>query len=810
MIRPPTIEYPPDGSVRPVRRYIWRPEAASLSGQNNPGRLPGKHLVIAGGTDRTAARIGTTLERAGARISRYTAQDGDITDRVDGIIDLNLEQPFSLATKNVWRDALRDSVNLLKAVYQDWCLETDTSRICYVPVTSLGGRMGYAGNVYQPLGGIWAGLAKTLPREVPNCNVKVLDLSPEDYTSVDEILARELYNWGLLEIGYSGGERFRLAPQAVAVPAAAIDLAQTDIVLISGGGRGIGCALAMALARNFGCGVIITGRSPAPSGKEPWLGFNDDAFKNYRNERLKSAGLRLAAVREELGRMSRQRELDQQLRKIEAEGLPIEYHVCDFTSLEEVRALIDSIGPRLSGIVHNAGVDTPKRLGSKSVDSFLATVDVKVNGFLNIIEALDDRPLKFLSSVGSLTGRMGGMVGQLDYAAGNDGLARLGLWAAANAPYTVKTLCWPTWEKMGMIANYGATLKYMSALDIEEGLCHWQNELISGGSGEVTFMGRFGKALSPIQLNGYPMIADLPETDRLFSHWFYLGEALNFRPFASMRSRNRIPLRQSPCMYDFEWGGRQAIPVSVLLEFACSVGDWIVPDGYPDLALEEIAGVKIHLPGLAAHGDWYEFEKEGNGKWVDKKWVVEVKLANSGFIAEGRLIFGTGRQALKMAPGAPAEPYQAKLGARGNLRWQNRVFRAASWFHTGGEELIGKVRLCRPGDLWSTVFLPRQLLPTGGMESLIRFALAERSGNGDELSIASIRPFDGAGDCTRIYGSPASGEWSLLDAEGRVDATVTGIKRTFHEALGDSESLMGIGQAFPSAPVLTYSNPEKI
>ena len=45
------------------------------------------------------------------------------------------------------------------------------------------------------------------------------------------------------------------------------------------------------------------------------------------------------------------------------------------------------------------------------------------------------------------TGRLGGMVGQLEYAAANEALARLGRWADRLAGYPVMTLAWPTWDR---------------------------------------------------------------------------------------------------------------------------------------------------------------------------------------------------------------------------------------------------------------------------------------------------------------------------------------------------------------------------
>ena len=57
--------------------------------------------------------------------------------------------------------------------------------------------MGYDGNaIALPYGGIWAGLAKSLPREIANCNVKVLDVADATPDAVANLIAEEARSVG--------------------------------------------------------------------------------------------------------------------------------------------------------------------------------------------------------------------------------------------------------------------------------------------------------------------------------------------------------------------------------------------------------------------------------------------------------------------------------------------------------------------------------------------------------------------------------------------------------------------------------------
>ncbi|HWB95517.1 MAG TPA: KR domain-containing protein [Bryobacteraceae bacterium] len=776
--------------VKPVDRFIWFPaEVAPVPELPNP-KLAGRRILIAGGREETAEQIARVLREQGAAPLRFSREEdrqhgAALRERfghLDGIIDLNLEEPLEDTSGDAWEEALRGTLTVIRAYYEEWATEHDAERLFYMPVTRMGGRMGYDSDaVSQPLGGIWAGLAKTLPREIPNCNVRILDLGPGDVQDIGNLVARELYHWGLFEIGYRNGRRYSLCAHQQETGVTNIRLSAEDVVLLSGGARGIGFALAKDLARTYGCRIVITGRTPVPATEEPWLRINETEFKQYRQKLMKdAAGSRnLARVRREIEQIRKRRELFQHLLRVQAESLPITYRECDVTSAEAVRELIDQIGSGLSVVIHNAGVDAPIRLPAKSDDSFVATVRTKIDGFFHLMAALEGRKLKAFCNVGSLTGRWGGMVGETDYAAANEGLSRLGLWAAPQVPFPVKTICWPTWERLGMIKNFDTATAYSSALSVEEGTRKWKKELLHASSGEVMFMGALGNAVSPLYLKGFPPIPDAANIGALYSQFHYLGDVVEFQPFQTLRSRHRIAAGTAPLMQEFRVDGASALPVSILLDYAIAAGEWTQPEGPAPLHLIELREIAVNLDALKSQGPVYEFFRSAKGQWAGDSWEVDVRFGagTTEPVAWLRLVYG--KQPADPAPVHAREmaDHRTALPVSMALRWTGIHMKKARWGRSTTGLLVGEARGCPQADLWSTPYLPDAYLPHAPLENAISAALGLASEpEGRWLKIARLvpQPNPHAADLT-ILGNQRTGAWWIVDREGQEITRLEGL-----------------------------------
>lgn len=795
--QPATRRYGGDGVTSPVERYVWYPVVVPPPAP--PVRsLPARRVVVLGGSDTTRAGVVSALQTAGAQTTLVPrGTDADTPEQVAGlataavlaagavdlIVDLTPEPPFAPTRHQVWRRALAQTVAVLQAVEDDWSRESDARRCGYLAVTWMGGRMGYDGQgVAQPLGGIWSGLAKSLPHELPACSLKVLDLAADEAARVGPLVVAEAGVWDYYEIGWRGGVRATLGCGPVPVPVPRLSLKPGDVVLVSGGGRGVGFALARFLAHTTGCRVVVTGRRPLvwDGSRGAQDALDDQQFRDLLDERLRSAvgAGNLADVRRENLRLTDARTIRRNLEEARAAGLDLEYRPCDVLDPQQVARLVDDLGDRLRIVVHNAGVADPVRLRRKSVQGFLDVVACKLEGFVCLAEALQGRSVDLLCNVGSAAGRLGGMPGQIDYAAANEVLSRLGFWAGEQRGLPVTTCAWTTWERLGLIGNFDAALRYGAAVKVEEGVQRWSAELLGGQPGEVMFLGRVGTALVPSQLAGFLKLSDHPDLARLHSLHHWLGEVEEYVPFRRIRSRNRVQSR-APLSTEVSLGRRPLLPVSVALEYAASVGDWVVPEGWPPCRLAELRALEVRLDALAMPEDGLELVKRGQGVRVDGRWSVDVSLQRAD---DGRemlrttLVYalepsGTVAATPEVDPAVAAPP--AGSGVDSELTWAGVIFPTAlPW--CGRDRAGWFVRPTAPADVWPMPLPPRHALPSAALETVLReegrAAGPETPHRLDADRVVLHRR--GAEDSVQRV---ETGDWYVRDAAGRPLLQVVGL-----------------------------------
>jgi enediyne polyketide synthase len=282
-----------------------------------------------------------------------------------------------------------------------------------------------------------AGLAKTLHLEAPAVATTVVALPLPGRMSAKR--ARELAvaiagdvaaTAGFSEVHYDkSGTRavpvLRPVQRLAGGPGPA-QLDRGDVLLVSGGGKGITAECALALAQRTGASVALLGRSDPVADTE--LAANLD--------RMAMAGVTYHYVR------------------------------ADVASAAEVAAAVAEItaalGP-VTAVLHGAGRNVPGALASLDEDAFHQTLAPKIDGLKALLAAVDPDALKLLVTFGSIIGRAG-LRGQADYATANDWLASLTRQIQREHPgCRCLALEWSVWSGAGM----GERLGVLEALNRE-------------------------------------------------------------------------------------------------------------------------------------------------------------------------------------------------------------------------------------------------------------------------------------------------------------------------------------------------------
>ncbi|WP_062204948.1 SDR family NAD(P)-dependent oxidoreductase [Streptomyces sp. NBRC 109706] len=736
----------------PILRHLLA--LAPLPAQPPPaeGALTGRTVLVLGGHPAFRASVRAAVTAGGGIPADWdeTAGRPDRPTPVDAIVDGGLAPGTPIAPGS-WHAAMARTLAALQHVHADWAAETDARRLHYLAVTWLGGSMGLADAPgAQPLGGLWAGLAKTLPRELAACDVRVLDLD----ASLDPgpPVVAELTAGRLLEVGRDAGGRHALLAHVAGIDGKPIDLTPDDVLLMTGGARGIGFEFALAAALRTGCRVLVGGRTPLPDDRPAWLTASADAFaalsRGAYTERAPDEPLH--AVRRRLDRMAQLREIHHNLARAAEAGADITYVAADVTDPEQVRALVAAAGPGLSMVVHNAGVDRPTRLPGKSFAGYREVIGVKVDGFLHLLDALGDTPLKMLCAVGSLTGRYGGMVGQTDYAAANEGLARLALHAGRQLPYPVKVLAWPTWDGVGLITNLDAASRYMTPISVADGVDAWLAEITREGSGEVCFMGENG-LLTPQHLRGIAVPSDWPGHTPMLSRRFFLGEVATYAPTTTVVTEHRLDPSWASCLTEVTVRGAPALPLSLALEYLLDGAGWLLPGGKPatPVALLDIAirPGALRLDGVG-DGGTLDFTREAR---LDQATAHHPELAATPLntarvtLTRGGTVAAEATVALAESPltnggetPAGPRPTNPPTAADEGYGWTSYLLSVGPWRAADGWR--AEVEPIRPAEWFALVDPPHPRLPSAALEAAVAISpLRPGAGRGELWKAERLR-----------------------------------------------------------------------
>ena len=316
-----------------------------------------------------------------------------------------------------------------------------------------------------------AGVARTLHLEASDVATTVVTLAdpepvagPARQEAVRRVTAEVAGTSGYAEAFYDAdGNRtvpvLRVRPPT-GVRRGQAPLGPDDVVLVTGGGKGITAECALSLAIEYGSALVLCGRA-APE---------EDAELAANLDRMRAADARFVHVR------------------------------ADVTRPEEVRRAVHEAQERLgpvTAVLHGAGHNEPTALASLTRSAFHRALAPKVEGLRTVLDALDPERLRLLVTFGSIIGRSG-LRGEAHYSTANDWLTEMTVEYGREHPNTrVLALEWSVWSGAGMGERLGVVEALMrdgiTPVSTEEGIAALHQTLTDHSAGPVRVVsGRTG------------------------------------------------------------------------------------------------------------------------------------------------------------------------------------------------------------------------------------------------------------------------------------------------------------------------------
>ena len=355
---------------------------------------------------------------------------------------------------------LMDAFILVQQLASDLLESADKGGALLATVTRLDGAFGFKRvQLDHPLQGGLAALAKTAAVEWKNvcCHAIDIALDQQDPGETAAAVVREILNPGPIEIGLAAGPRCTLTLKSDSHPAGRLNLNPGDVVVISGGARGITAAAAQKLAAHSRhLRLILLGRSPQPAVEPPWLAsLTDEAVIKRALLAHEFRGRIPSPVEIEAAFKARManREIGRNLVALQATGAEVHYHSVDIRDLAAVRTIIDAVRAQygeIAAVIHGAGISEDRLIVDKTPEQYRRVFDTKVKGLQNLLLATQTDDLKYLVIFSSVAARFGNQ-GQVDYAMANEAANKI-----AQAESYRRTACrvvavnWGPWES-GMV-----------------------------------------------------------------------------------------------------------------------------------------------------------------------------------------------------------------------------------------------------------------------------------------------------------------------------------------------------------------------
>ncbi len=357
---------------------------------------------------------------------------------------------------------------------------------------------------------------QTLAQEF-TLDAKHLYISPGETNKIIE----ELQTWDeYTEIAYKDGQRYTLGLIKTTVKAEDknIELSENDIVLVTGGGRGITfeSTYQLLLSVQSSPSVALVGRTKLPEDYDMLLSMTEEDLEKEKQKiskelKEKQDKVTPIMIKKEWERLLKKKELAENIQKLQEKNIPVKYYSFDLLNTKKISTLLEEIEQdfkkKISVIIHGAGIEESKQFKQKKLEFSSKIVQIKVDTIDEILRSLPKNQIKYIASFASIAGRFGNR-GQVDYAFANGYLSRLS-WTLNQRNIRSLAIDWSAWKDIGM-ATKGNILDILemqgiTAIPTKYGVETFVNLLLHGEKNqpEVVVAGELGAILKQTESKEY-------------------------------------------------------------------------------------------------------------------------------------------------------------------------------------------------------------------------------------------------------------------------------------------------------------------
>ena len=474
-----------------------------------------------------------------------------------------------------------------------------TADSCLLTVSHLDGQCGFnrQSPIIDPLSGGLAGISKTAHYEWPEVHCKALDLGVdlEDHQHVEAII-EELLCGGPVEVAASKAGRMTLTLKQEDLTSAdqTITLSPDNVVVISGGARGVTAEVAQAIAQKGAPTLLLLGRSELPDAEPEWLRSAKNEAE-IKKSIMTNNGQPLTPrqLNDHCQRVLQNRELLENIQRLEATGSKVLYRSVDIRDEKAVSNILQQVREvgSICGLIHGAGVLADRTIEDKTIEQFELVYSTKIAGLQALLQATQADQLDFIALFSSSTARFG-RTGQVDYAVANEVLNKSAqALARQRQDCRVVSINWGPWDG-GMVTP--ALKKLFASEGIEviglqcgaeyllKEITHKDNNV------EIVILGGEGKPNPPQPTQAAEVSQEIEST-----HSTNLVYRLN------------INVNSMPFLEDHVINGMAVVPMAILVE-------WLGQ------------GALHNQPGLIFHG--FNNLRIRKGILLDHKSAVDVEL----------------------------------------------------------------------------------------------------------------------------------------------------------------------------------------